>query len=33
MNIACTKETMLEGLHRLKVGITQYLDWNFTKKA
>lgn len=33
MNIACPKETMMEGLHRLKVGITQYLDWNFTKKA
>ena len=24
MNIACSRETMMEGLHRLKAGITQY---------
>lgn len=24
MNIACSRETMMEGLHRLKMGITQY---------
>lgn len=26
MNIACTKETMMEGLNRLKDGITQYTE-------
>lgn len=26
MNIACTKETMMEGLNRLKGGITQYTE-------
>lgn len=26
MNIACTKETMMEGLYRLKDGITQYTE-------